>query len=242
MSAGASPDGPPVGYDLGLRDGPPVTLASLVGQASSSACAAALPPLAAPPMERRPKKNGQRFCVGPFPHGVGQTTPQTTLPTLGGRGHRGWLHSGGRLGWPSHRWNAGPKNWQRFRVGPFHHSFGQTMPRTALPTLGDRWHGGWMRARGEGCRPPLVDPPVQKIASASACFRFIMGLIKQPREWRSRHLRVVGTVVGHLGVTAHFAVGEAGPAIGLVCRLDAAPTGIAGGRCKPLLRVGCRRT
>jgi hypothetical protein len=77
--------------------------------------------------------DGTPAPMGPFPHGVGQTTPREALPTLGGRGHGGWLRSGGRLGWSSPRWNAGPpkRNGQRFRVGPFPHALATTMQLAA---------------------------------------------------------------------------------------------------------------
>ena len=107
-------------------------------------------------------KKWLRFRVGPFPHGVGQTTPREALPTLGGRGHGGWLRSGGRLGWSSPRWNAGPPkkpNGQRFRMGPFPHGFGQTTPRTALPALGGRRPGGWMCSRVGRSLHPLDGTP-----------------------------------------------------------------------------------
>ena len=45
---------------------------------------------------------------------------------------------------------------------------------------------------------PLAGTPTQKIGSASALARFLLIFSKQRRERRSRHLAVVGTVVGHL--------------------------------------------
>jgi len=103
--------------------------------------------LAVPLMERRPPKENKWAALlrGTVSYGVGQTTPPEVLPTLGGRGHGVWLCSGGRLGWSSPRWNAGPKN---------------------------------------------------KMGSALAWARFLMGLGKQRRERRSRHLGVVSLAVG----------------------------------------------
>ncbi len=37
------------------------------------------------PAKSSDSQNGQRSRVGPFPHGFGQTTPQTTIPVIGGR-------------------------------------------------------------------------------------------------------------------------------------------------------------
>ena len=75
--------------------------------------------------------NGQRFRVGPFPHGFGQTTPRMALPALGGRWPGSWMCS--RVGHSLHPLNGTPcrPNGQRFRVGLFRHGFWPPMPRAA---------------------------------------------------------------------------------------------------------------
>jgi hypothetical protein len=132
-----------------------------------------------------PQKNWQRFRVGPFPHGVGQTTPREALPTLGGREHGGWLRSGGRLGWSSPRWNAGlPKNimgsasaWARFLMG-----LGKQRRKRRPRRLG-------VVSLAVGCAPgwgivfiPLMERRADTMGSASAWARFFMGFGRQRRE------------------------------------------------------------
>jgi hypothetical protein len=73
----------------------------------------------------------------------------------------------------------------------------QTTLRTAFLSPG--WHGGWTRSRGRlGRLSPRwnAGPPKTKNGCAFAWARFLMGLGKRSRERRSRHLGVVGMVVG----------------------------------------------
>jgi hypothetical protein len=78
------------------------------------------------PLDGTPcRHNGQRFRVGPFPHGFGQTTPRTALPALGSRRPGGWMCS--RVGHSLHPLDGTPcrHNGQRFRVARFSMGFGR---------------------------------------------------------------------------------------------------------------------
>jgi hypothetical protein len=77
------------------------------------------------PAPPKKKTNGQRFHVGPFPHGFGQTTPRTALPALGSRRPGGWMCS--RVGHSLHPLDGTPcrHNGQRFRVARFSMGFGR---------------------------------------------------------------------------------------------------------------------
>ena len=104
LSAGASPDGPPVGYALAsaMARQLATTAASEVGQASSPLRAAALPPLAVPLPERRPKKNRQRFRVGTVHHILGKQRRKRRSRHLGVAGVVvGAMHGGAWLAVPS---------------------------------------------------------------------------------------------------------------------------------------------
>ena len=93
-SWGSSNRGPAARCTTDAANGFPVVGGTAVGLAPEGGLVGR-PPDGTPPPPK--KANGQRFRMGPFPHGVGQTMPREALPTLGGREHGGWLCPGGGL-------------------------------------------------------------------------------------------------------------------------------------------------